>query len=314
MHIVGRIAVLLLGVLTGGPHTLQEQLQDVGIPQKSFSEAELNQKVDGYSIRNDRTLYFVYIRRNGDELMGEPQVVRYDTGKNALLRSEVKPEDENLCCGSPESIDIVDDFLLLTFHLNPSAAFIVVLNDNLKTVKTLYGFDTERIATNQVVFAGNMVHFASTHAEQLNFINLRNGKLSQLYPSENDALRARFIDEHRKRMPSQDVCKQLEDDPCEPTLFDENWSFLGTDGNGQFAIVVDRDASHAPVKDADPVSVLSESALYLYAHGTKGWVYCEQTISDSEERKFQPTTARNLYTTVKDRCIPNIPVVPDQSN
>jgi len=308
---------LLIGILMGGPHTLREELQDAGIPLNSFSEGDLNQKVDSLSAVDDGIVYFVYILRNGGELTGKPHLVRYDTSKGALLRAEVKPADDDRCCGSPEGIDFVDDFLLLTFHINPSAASVVVLNGNLEAVKTLYGFGIDRIAPDQVVFTGSMVHFAPTHAERLNFVDLRIGKVSELYPSGNDPFRTKFIDEHRKRMPSQDVCRvgiEQGTDPCAPNMFDESVSFLGSDGNGGFAIAVDRDASHAPAKNQRPVSVLSEAALYLYVHGTKGWVYCQQKISDSESKSLNTSDDENLYPKVKDRCTPNLPVVPDSYN
>jgi hypothetical protein len=315
MRTFGLIAVFLFAVLSGRSQTtLREQLQDARIPSNHFSEAELNEVVDGTHDSKNQNIYFVYLRTKGDSLTGLPQVVRYNMKDNMLLRAEIKPEDANICCGSPEGIDFIDDYLLLTFHVNPSAASVVVLDSKLRVVQTLYGFGIERVAPNQVVFTGSMVHFAPTHAERLMCADLRNGKTTELYPSGNDVLRTAFIGEHRKRMPSEAVCKQPENDPCDPDMFDEDVTFLGSDGNGRFAIVVDRDAFHAPAKNQAPVSVLSESVLYIYAHGVKGWVYCEQKISESDSTSFNRSSDRNLYPSVRDRCIPDVPIVPDRSN
>jgi len=300
----------------GGPHTLREQLQDAGIPVDRFSETELNALVDGIGAENNQFRYFVYeLQTKGGGLTGLPQVVRFDTSKGTLLRAEIKLKNDDPCCGSPEEIDFVDDHLLLTFNVNPSAALVVVLNSNFKVEQTLGGFGMDRIAPNQVVFTGSMVHFAPTHAERLEYADLRNGRVSELYPSGNDPFRAKFVDEHSKRMPSEDVCKQLEEagtDPCAPDMFDEGITFLGSDGNGQFALAVDRDASHAPAKDKDPVLVLSESVLYLYAHRAKGWVYCEQAISENEAEEYA-NARETLYASIKSRCVPSLPVVPDSS-
>lgn len=310
MQIIGWVATLLLGVLMGGPHTLREQLQDAGIPEKSFSEAELNQKVDGSETRNNQTIYFVYIRRNGDELTGNPQVVRYNIGDNVLLRSEIKPEDENLCCGSPEGMEIVDDFLLLTFHFNPSAASVVVLDKNLKTIKTLYGFGVERVATDQVVFTENMIHFAPVHAERLQFVDLRSSAAEELYPPSNDALRTTFNEENTKRMPPDDICQSSENDLCDPQLYDDDAEIVSTNGNGGFALVANWNSSHAIKKGSDPVTIASASVLYLYEHHNNRWLFCDQKITDDEATTLI-NSRKNSYELLKSRCTPRQTVISD---
>jgi len=278
----------------------------------SFSKAELDEIVDGAGANKDQYVYFAYLRTKGEMLTGKPQVLRYDQKTGAILRSEVQLKEKVISLGSPDDVEFVDDYVLLSFHYNPSASSVVVLDQQLKIVELLYGFEISRVARNQIVMVENMMHFAPVHPERLEFVDLHTGANTELYPPKGDTLRERFALESEKHMPSVEVCKQLENDLCDPKLYDEDVSFLGSDGNGRFALVAARDASHATKKDEVPVTVASESALYIYQQGKSGWLYCEMQVSE-DEAKALIGQDKNGYDSVKARCIPNLPVVADMT-
>jgi len=312
MRTLGWIAALLFAVLPCcSQTTLREQLQHAGIPDSSFSKAELDEIVDGVSANKDRYVYFAYLRTKGEMLAGYPLVLRYDQKTGAILRSKLQPDKKDECCGAPDGIDFADDYLLLSFHDNPSASSVLALDNKLQLVEILYGFGTYQIAPDQVVLTENMMHFAPVHPERLEFVDLRTGATKELYPPKGDALRERFAREHEMHMPSEEICRQL-NDPCDPELYDEGISVLGTDRKGRFALVAGREGSHATKKDEAPATVASQLALYLYERGKSGWFYCEAQISEVEAKALIHEY-ENGYDSVKTRCVPDQPVVPDMS-
>lgn len=310
MRSLALIAALLI-TLSCRAETLREFLKTSGIPDNNFSKAELDKEVNGAVGNNQQIVLAAYVRVEGDQLTGNPRLVRYDRDSGAILRSEVKPEDEDMCCGSPEDINLIGDFAILSFHSNPSAETMLVLGKDLKLVTTLYGFNVREVAPGQVVFIENMVHFAPVHPERVQFADLRTAKTKELYPPQGDALRAAFAREHARHMPPHATCEKS-DDPCRPDLYDEDIDFVDTDGHGAFSFTVHRDALHATAEGQPPDAVASEAALYRYAANGNAWLYCEEKLSDTEAKSLAPSGHSGDAAT-KARCTPTLPVTPDMS-
>jgi hypothetical protein len=218
-------------------------------------------------------------------------------------------DEDAECCGAPDGFSFVDDYLLLSFHYNPSASSVVVLDQRLKMVELFYGFDILRVAPNQIVVAEDMMHFAPIHPERLQYIDLNTGASLEIYPLTNDALRNRFVDDYPKRAP--EVCNRTPE-LCGNGDFDEGCSYLGGDGQGKFSFECDRSASYQTKEGEDSVDYASDSAIYIFAHGPSGWIHCEQLISGDEANALEKLKGRG-YDKVKARCVPNLPVIPDMS-
>lgn len=310
--LVWLVTLLLFVLPCYSQKTLREDLQSDGIPISSFSKAELDEAVDGAGGSKQPYVYFVYVRRNGNSLSGLPHLLRYDQNTGAILRSELQVDKEDECCGAPGGIEFVDGYLLLSFHYNPSASTILVLDHELRLVELLYGFGATEVAPNQIVLTEGMMHFAPIHAERLQFVDLHTGSARELFPIKNDALRKQFILEHKKRMPSIEICRQSDNDYCDPEMFDEGVMLLGTDGHGSFALLAKRDASHITEKNGDVVIVASQSALYIYKQDRNGWLYCEESLSEEEASAFDYRN-QHYFGQVASRCNPNLAVVPDIS-
>ncbi len=312
MRILTLIVALLLAV-SSRAETLREFLKANAIPENSFSKSELLQEVNGAAGTEDGLVVAVYVRVKGEELTGNPIVVRYDRNSAAIQRAEVKPEDEDMCCGSPDDLMLLHDFAIISFHINPDAETMLVVGKDLKLVTTLYGFDVREIAPGQVVFIENMVHFAAVHPERLELADLRDGTTKELYPPKGDGLRAAFARDHAKHMPSKATCEKM-DDPCTPELYDEAIDFIDAAGRGWFAFTVHRDALHATASAQPPESVVSEAALYRYAWNGKDWLYCEEKLTEDEAKalSLQPGQAGGSATA--GRCTPLLPVTADSTN
>jgi len=313
MRILVGIAALLLAVLPcQSQTTLREQLKSAGIPEDSFSEAQLNEHVDGSSAGDEKFIYFVFMLRTHDGgLTGSPQFVRYNPSDKKLLRAEIKPKDTILCCGSPLGIELVGDYLLLSFHINPSAETALVVGKDLSYRTTLYGFDFHEIAPDTVVYVENLIHFAPQHPERLAWADLRSGREGELYPPKGDQLRTAFAALHEKHMPTYAECEQA-NDPCDPAIYDEDITFVPGGGPRGFAIRVARTVNHGQVTKSQDVEVPVEQTLYVYWWSKAGWSYCEQDIAPAKLVKSSKVYPMNPGV-ASASCEPNLPVAPDRS-
>jgi hypothetical protein len=73
-------------------------------------------------------------------------------------------------------------------------------------------------------------------------------------------------------------------------------------------------ASHAILRGEPPVTVASQSALYIYAPSDHGWAYCETEMSNEEAMRTQASMTRSWqFNDTSERCTPSLPVLPDMS-
>ena len=311
MRMVGFIAVFLFA-LASSAETLRQVLKTNGIPESRFSSSELDGEVSAAADVKGTRVLLVYLRVEKDNILTrDPQLVQFDRDSGAVARLELKPEDTDLCCGSPNGVEFVGDFSILSFHINPSAAAMLVLGKDLQLLTTLYGFDVREVAPGQLVFVENMIHFAPVHPERLQLADLRSGKRMELYPPVGDALRAEFAREHAKHMPPHATCMKM-NDPCSPDLYDEDIEFVDNDRGGNFVFRVRREALHATEGDHEPDSVLSETALYRYAWRGSEWKYCEEELPQDQTSSREQGLQRNA--SLKVECVPALPVSPEMSN
>ena len=287
--------------------TLREALHQAGIPSNSFSIAELAQTINAASAARKNFTYLVYMRVGKNDLLsGFPQIIRYDSRDGVVIRRQLEVNEGENCCGSPSGIDFTHNFLLISFHDNPSAATMLVVDSQLHLIEILYGFDFHEIAPDQVVFIENMIHFAAQHPERLRFVDLRSGRTQELYPPKGDALRAEFARVNQEHMPTQAACRQA-NDPCEPNIFDETIRFISTKEKGSFEIQVDRNVSHPWVTHGQMENDLTASSIYAYRVTNKRWLYCETALS------ADPSTGQTIHHENAKSCTPNLPVAADTS-
>ena len=296
MRDAGAFLALTVAVLACQAQTLRDELRTAGIPETQFPSAELGQTVNATSARGGTTTYLAYMRVDANQhFRGSPQVLRYDSATGMIARKELPPGDEERCCGSPLNITITHNYELFEFHDTPSASTVLAADKSLKPVAVLYCFGMKEIAPDEVVFTEDMVHFAPAHPERLRVVDLRSGTTEEIYPPKGDKLRVEFARVHERKMPSQKIC-QAENDPCDPTYYDESVEFVSA-GERQLKLRVSRDAAHVIAKDQEPETVASQEALYIYWQTVSGWRYCEMELRDKNSED--------------EGCVPNLPVVAD---
>jgi hypothetical protein len=303
--------------------TLKDFLISNDVPTRSFSKTELSQMIEGLQgfARDGEIVFLAYIQRKGNSLIGDPQIVRYDTKSRTLLRRSLPIDELQVCGGSPEGFSFLTKYVLLSFHYNPSAGCMVVLDDHLALRARLFGFSAVEISPEQIVFVEDMMHFAPIQPERLQWVNLRTRTSRELYPPKNDPLRALFVAEHAKHIPDEKTCA-ANNDFCDPSGFDEEVGSLQVLGPNSFSLLADWNASHATKPEETPETVVSQSIRYIYAFKSGSWRYCEESVSSIKVSKTPDSStpspsdlrgAQGGSSNLEPTCDPQTPVVADDS-
>ena len=301
-------------LMTGSGHaeTLEQLLMTEKIPLRSFRVDELKQSVNGATQSDQSKIVVAYRTFNPDNIfVGPPQVIRYEKVSGQIEQRRLPIGETDGCAGAPDEVAFVDEFILVSISISPSAECTFVLNQRLVLHQILYGFRAARIAPGRIVLIEDMIHFAPVHPERLQVVDLRSGKTAELYPSLGDALRQQLTHENAQKMPPQATCREM-NDPCSPGQFDEDIRSLASDGNGKLALIVVQSVSHALEKEQPPETMASQTALYLYQYVSSGWQYCEEEIDDSEIERLDQELKAN-FEKVATRCTPHLRVIPDMT-
>jgi len=310
---MNRTASILLLLCTGigcGAQTLREDLERAGIPQASFSRAELAQTVNATSASNGDLKYSVYMRVGADQLLsGSPEIVRFDTKSGAVLHKELNAQGNAECCGSPLELQFTRSYVLASFHDNPSANTVLVIDDKLRLIELLYGFDMHEIAPDVVVFTQDMVHFAPAHQARMRVVDLRAGTSQEVYPPKGDPLREAFAKLNQQHMPPAADCEAA-NDPCDANVYDETLEFRPGKLPGRFEIGVVREEDHAWVNKGAVVEHPFARATYTYQLTRTGWLYCAHELSAA---RLVSSVAENMPAEEPESCEPHLPVVADMA-
>jgi len=299
--------VLACAALPCAAQTLADVLRAAQVPSSGFSVTELAQTIDGIHAVNGQFTWVTYVRIGKDDgISGPPVVVRYDARTGSLQRREMPAGESEFCCGPPLDFFFTRSYALLEYHNTPSASTTLVVDPALRLTEILYGFNFREVVSDQVVFIENMVHFAPQHPERLRLVNLRTGETRELYPLKGDQLRAAFIRLNGRHMPPQHEC-QVADDPCDPSLFDEDVEFLSA-GPCSFRIRVTRQADYRGAAASSIDEVPLEAVTYTYQFKSSQWLYCEQELLAPTLVKLQNP---NVPDAIPARCNPTVPAVAD---
>jgi hypothetical protein len=100
--------------------------------------------------------------------------------------------------GSAVRITATPSHILLDTHVNPSAGTLLVLDAQLRMVRTLDGWSELVLPGGAVVYQKSMVHFAPTHPAELWIFGPSNGRNEALYPTQPYAdVRRQYIERVR---------------------------------------------------------------------------------------------------------------------
>jgi hypothetical protein len=170
--------------------TLGSVLARNGIPATGRQADELNRKITSYALLDDPEVFVIgYYPEEGSGLRGETLCVdlyRKKAGSWLTRRFERDAtggaEGHPAFGGSVERIFRSAGFLLLETHVNPSAAYTLVLDKDLTYRDSISGWPLAVFRNGLVVYQHSEVHFAPTHYVEVSVYSLGAKKQWLIYP------------------------------------------------------------------------------------------------------------------------------------
>jgi hypothetical protein len=91
------------------------------------------------------------------------------------------------CEGGSISVSAQGSYLIVDGHLTPSAGCLLVLNAQLKPLRSFYGISARFVGSRSLLITGSNVHFAPTHPLKLWILDAENGNKELVYPLANES-------------------------------------------------------------------------------------------------------------------------------
>lgn len=278
------VVIALLLSLTSflSAETLHDILQRNGIPETSFTQAELSQDGAGFAQDFAGTVVVAFAPQADSPVL---RVVRFDrSAKNAsVVKKDFTDSDvDTPCVHSVFDISHFASRFFLVADITPSASCTIMLNStDLALQGTFYGWPDAHVGDSGLVFEEDQVHFQAVHPLRLRFVDLKQQSAAEVYPPDGDPLREQFSAELKKHLPSHAWCAE-NNDPCDPANFEEEMRASQADPSGTgFAFIVARTADG--FGDAALSAVPESDALYVYRKKFNGWQYCEHELRAGEQ-------------------------------
>ena len=91
------------------------------------------------------------------------------------------------CEGGGISVSAEGSYLILHGHVTPSAGCLLVLNSQLKPLRSFYGIGAHFVGGRNLLITGSNVHFAPTHPLKLWILDAESGDKVSVYPLANES-------------------------------------------------------------------------------------------------------------------------------
>ncbi len=161
--------VLCAAVLVAGPQwpTLRLQFETRGLPVAGIDD--LDRTVTSFAVDEASgwfaIAYYWFDAADPKRLPSELRIRAYDRGRGRWTSAVL---DGNLLkTGAAMGLKHQAGWVYLDTHLSPSAGALLVLTDDLKVRRRLYGWSEMILPDGRVVYHDSMVHFAPAHPGSL---------------------------------------------------------------------------------------------------------------------------------------------------
>lgn len=214
--------------------TLREVLAGAGFVAANGSLLNLDKPITNGASLNDSARYVVaYYLDNGTGILSSPMFIdAYDrrtrTWKSAVLTGGGSQNDaagasmsDDRCLGPVLQIRASAESIFLDTHINPSAGCLLILSQDLKVRKALFGWYLARFSDDSVVYHRSEVHFARVHPAELALYNWRSGREVELFPRKPfQTVRLAQIQRLREFFSTRQERCNKNNDPCNPEQMD----------------------------------------------------------------------------------------------
>jgi hypothetical protein len=215
---------LFCGLGSVPAETLQDVLRDANVPTRQFPAPELAAKITSYASSNDDPFLLAYYLDGGSAALLPPlRVIRYSRAKQDLQRAafrDIKAPfmgDFMNCIGSAMEIREYHDRIFIDTHASPSVGCVIVLSSTLSFKAALSGWVLGLMGTDYAILRQSEIHFMSVHPLHIGVFDVKQNRLIQVFPFEDDPQRRQFSDSI-KPLISEKWCLEFNAE-CNPDNF-----------------------------------------------------------------------------------------------
>ena len=164
------------------------------------------------------------------------------------------------CVGGSISVSAQGGYLIVHGHVTPSAGCLLVLNAQLKPLRSFYGIGSHFVGSRNLLITGSNVHFAPTHPLKLWILDAKSGDKVLIYPVANESAGRTLFRSQLRKLQEQCEADASSTIGCRQRWLDADLNFDG--------------------------SIVSEDSLGVYAAPELGAFMVEVKVEDYTERQF----------------------------
>ncbi len=205
--------------------TLQDVLQNANVPTQRFAASELSAKITSYANSDDDPFLLAYYLDSGSNALLPPlRVIRYGRAAKDLRRAEFRDITALFqgvvsmnCLGSALEIREYHNTIFIDTHASPSAGCVIVLSSTLSFKAALSGWVLGLMGADYAILRQSEIHFMSVHPLHIGVFDVKQNRLIQVFPFEDDTQRRQYSD-LIKPLVSEKWCMEFNAE-CNPENF-----------------------------------------------------------------------------------------------
>jgi hypothetical protein len=172
--------------------TLRDALARSRIPVAGRQPDDLKRRITSYATLDEPQVFVIgYYLEDGSGARGETLYVDlYRKGEGAWVTRHFEREAAGggegrpAFGGSVTRISRCGGAFLIETHVNPSAAYTLVLGEDLAYRDSIYGWPLAAFRSGLVIYQNSEVHFAPTHYVEVSVYDVGTGKHWLIYPRQ----------------------------------------------------------------------------------------------------------------------------------
>jgi hypothetical protein len=186
----GLALLVLLPPAAWSAERLRDALARNRIPVAGRESDDLNRRIANYAALDEPQAFVIgYFREDGSGAPGETLYVDlYRKGEGVWVTRHFEREAEGgaegraVFGGSVVRISRCAQALLIETHVNPSAAYTLVLGNDLAYRDSIYGWPLAVFRSGLVIYQNSETHFAPTHYVEVSVYDTSTGRHWPIYP------------------------------------------------------------------------------------------------------------------------------------
>lgn len=180
------VLFILAGAGPGLAETLAGVLKARAIDSSGLDRARLARRITSFASLEDAEVFVIgYYPDDGNGRLGDSLHIDLLQKRSGHWLSKEIQRDETqgaIFGGSVLEIRRSGGFLYIRTHVNPSAAYTLVLTGDLQYHSSVYGWPLATFPDGLLIFQNSEVHFAPTHYTEISVFDPRSKRSWLIYP------------------------------------------------------------------------------------------------------------------------------------